>query len=125
MTALDLAARLRRREVSASEVFRSTMQRVDTAGRAVGAFVHVTPEIGERQAREADEALARGDAPRFAGVPVPIKDLTQVAGAPWEMGSEAFLGQRGTDDDGVVTLLRRAGTVMPGKTTTAEFGFAP
>lgn len=123
LSGLELAGALRRREVSALEVFRATMERVSTAGFAVGAFAHVTEEFGERQARSADRRLAAGDPAPLLGVPVPIKDLTQVAGVPWEQGSAAFAGVMGERDDGVVRLLQEAGTVMPGKTSTAEFGF--
>ena len=43
LSALDLAATLRRGEVSAKEVLEHTLERVRTAGAAVGAFAHVTP----------------------------------------------------------------------------------
>ncbi len=135
LSALDLAAALRRGDLSATEVNEATEHRIATAGAAVGAFAHTTPELAERQAREADRVLTEWRAagspdgpdapPPFLGVPVPIKDLNQVAGVPWEAGSAVMRGNVADLDDGVVTLLRNAGTVMVGKTTTPEFGFPP
>lgn len=129
MSALELAGALRRREVSAVEVNAATQARIAGAGTKVGAFAHATPELAEEQARDADLALAEatstGAVPEFLGVPVPIKDLNQVAGAPFEAGSALLRGNKAQVDDGVVTLLREAGTIMVGKTTTPEFGFPP
>ncbi|MDX5318620.1 MAG: amidase, partial [Actinomycetes bacterium] len=127
LSALDLAAALRRGEFSAAEVLDHTQRRMETVGAAVGAFAHPTPELAAAQATEADAALVRqrhGGAPMppFLGVPVPVKDLAMVAGQPFEAGSAAMRGFVAPVDDGVVTLLREAGTVMVGKTTTPEFG---
>jgi amidase len=60
--------------------------------------------------------------PPLAGVPCPIKDLAMVAGVPLAAGSAALAGTLAPVDDGVVSLLRDAGTLMIGKTTTPEFG---
>ncbi|NLI18535.1 MAG: amidase [Actinomycetales bacterium] len=122
LSALDLAAALRRGETSAAEVLDHTLRRAGTVGAAVGAFAVLTPDLAAAQATAADAALARGDDAPFLGVPVPIKDLAMVAGQPFEAGSLAMRGFRAQVDDGVVTLLREAGTVMVGKTTTPEFG---
>ncbi|HEX5994105.1 MAG TPA: amidase [Jiangellales bacterium] len=123
MTALELAAAIRRREISPVEVALHTAERADRLGPQVGAFVTVTPELALEQARAAEAVLASGESPPpLLGVPCPIKDLTRVAGVSCSMGSAAFEGQVADVDDGVVILLRRAGTIMVGKTTTPEFG---
>lgn len=128
LSALDLAAALARGEVSAVEVLEHTEERMAGVGAEVGAFAHATPELARTQAEEADRTLAAArrsgeKPPPFLGVPVPIKDLNQVAGQPFEAGSALMAGNLATHDDGVVTFLREAGTVMVGKTTTPEFGF--
>lgn len=125
LSALDLAAAIRRRELSAAEVLAHTQRRMEGAGALVGAFAHVTPGLASAQAAAADAAVARRDGeplPPLLGVPVPVKDLAMVAGEPFEAGSLALRGFVAPVDDGVVTLLRAAGTVMVGKTTTPEFG---
>lgn len=128
LTALQLAAALRDGETSAVDVLDHTLERAERLGAQVGAFVALTPELARTQATAADRLLAahrRGedvDLPPLLGVPLPIKDLTQVAGVPFESGSAAYRGTVAEADDGVVTLLREAGTVMVGKTTVPELG---
>ncbi|MGH8775850.1 MAG: amidase [Jiangellaceae bacterium] len=123
LTGLELAAAIRAREVSPAEVVDHTLRRAERLGSQVGAFVTVTPEQARHQAAAAETAILRGDEPPpLLGVPCPIKDLAMVAGVPFGAGSAAFAGTVAPLDDGVVTRLRAAGTLMVGKTTTPEFG---
>jgi amidase len=127
LTTLELAAAVRRRDVSPTEVLDHTIERADRLSERVGAFVTLTPELAREQARVTEKAvLAAGRAgsemPPLAGVPCPVKDLVMVAGVPFTAGSAALAGTVAPVDDGVVSLLRDAGTVMIGKTTTPEFG---
>jgi amidase len=55
-------------------------------------------------------------------VPIAIKDLTLTAGVRTTFGSAAFADFVPTVDADVVALLRAAGTVSLGKTTTSEMG---
>jgi amidase len=127
LTTLELAAAVRRRDVSPTEVLDHTIERADRLSERVGAFVTLTPELAREQARVTEKAvLAAGRAgsemPPLAGVPCPVKDIVMVAGVPFTAGSAALAGTVAPVDDGVVSLLRDAGTVMIGKTTTPEFG---
>ncbi|SJM45744.1 Amidase [Actinomycetales bacterium JB111] len=125
LSALDLAAAIRARDLSPTEVAEHTLDRIDRLGDEVGAFVHVSPERARQDAHRAEDLLAASDGeplPPFLGVPLPIKDLNQVAGIPMRAGSAAVDETVPEVDDGAVDLLRRAGTVMVGKTTTPEFG---
>ncbi|GAA4285901.1 amidase [Georgenia daeguensis] len=133
LSALDLAAAVRAGDVSPGEVAEHTLERAHRLGPGVGAFVHVADARARAQAAEAEELLAGvgsaagddGALPPFLGVPVPVKDLTMVAGLPFEAGSAALAGFVAPVDDGVTTLLRAAGTLMVGKTTTPELGLPP
>ena len=123
LTALELATAMRRREVSPTEVLEHTLSRAEAVGRQVGAFVTLAPDLARDQARGAEkDILDGGDLPPLLGVPCPVKDLTRVAGVRFGAGSAALADVVATVDDGVATLLREAGTVMVGKTTTPEFG---
>jgi amidase len=126
-TALELAAALRRGEVSAVEVTEQALARAERLDARLGLFVTRTPQRALAQAAAADVALAaaRRDGtptPPLLGVPCPVKDLARVAGVPCSLGSRAFDGYVPEVDDGVVTLLREAGTVLLGTTTTPELG---
>jgi amidase len=84
----------------------------------VGAYVTV---CGER-------ALEEARAPRpgpFAGVPIPIKDLTETAGVRTTFSCKAFADYVPERDRVVVRRLREAGFVVLGKTNTPELGTAP
>ncbi|MBD0292109.1 MAG: amidase [Jiangellaceae bacterium] len=123
LTALELARLVTGREVSPTEILDHTLTRAHALGERVGAFVAVTEGLAREQARAVEKSVLSGvSVPPLAGVPCPIKDLTMVAGQPFTMGSAAFAGTLAPVDDGVVTLLRDAGTLMVGKTTTPELG---
>lgn len=128
-SAVEIAAAVRARRLSAVEVTEEALARAESLGPRLGAFVTVTPELALAQARAVDEAITRGEGGSLslAGVPCPIKDLNQVAGVPMSAGSRVLASTPivPTVDDGVVTRLREAGTTMVGKTTTPEFGFPP
>jgi amidase len=125
LSARGLAAAIRSGETSPREVLAHTMERASTLGPEVGAFVRLTPELAQQQADDAVARLAQGDPAPLLGVPVPIKDLTMVAGVEMNAGSAAMRGFVPEADDGVVTRLREAGTVMIGKTSTPEMGLPP
>ena len=122
LSARQLAASIRRGALSPVEVTEHTLERAERIGPSVGAFVTTTPELALEQAHAAEKQLASRDVPPLLGVPCPIKDLNQVAGVPFGAGSRALQGFVSPVDDGVVTALREAGTIMVGKTTTPEFG---
>lgn len=122
-TALETARAVRARDVSAREVLEQTLARAEERG-SVGAFAHLTGEYAAAQAERIDQLISRGSDPgALAGVPFPIKDLTQVRGLPCEYGSATLVGHVAKVSDGVVLKAEAAGTLTVGKTTTPEFGF--
>src|SRR3954449_3465110 len=120
--ALEIAAALRRRELSAVELLDACLEAVDARNDDVNAVVWRDDEAARAAARHADEQLARGSDAAFLGVPIPIKDLTPVAGRPVTYGSRG--GPTGVSQEGELTTdtLRRAGFVLCGRTNTPEFG---
>lgn len=130
--ALETAAALRSGELDAREHTEQTLTAAREVGGTVGAFAHVLEDLSRRQAEaaatELETARRTGTLDRLAaerpllGVPLPIKDLTQIAGEPFEAGSAVLRGNRAEVTDGVAQLLMDAGTVTIGKTSTPEFG---
>lgn len=126
LTARELVRAIRSGEASPTEVVDHALERAERIGPKIGAFVTLTADLARNQAREAERLLAAGDdVPPLLGVPCPIKDLNQVAGVPIRRGSAAIPADPAPVDDGIVTLLRNAGTIMIGKTNTPEFGLPP
>ena len=102
------------------------MARVEAALRAIEA---AQPRLNAFTAVLADEALARaGELDRqqsvgpLQGVPVVVKDLFDVAGAPTTGGCGAYEGRTAKEDSDVVAALRAAGAVVVAKTNQHELG---
>lgn len=81
--------------------------------------------LRDRAETLADAAARDAEPPRSGlhGIPIAIKDLTEVAGLPWTAGSPVFRDRVGAVDEPYVARLRDAGLVIVGKTNTPEFGF--
>jgi len=129
LSAIELAAAMRRRELSPVEVADHYLSRIARHDARLGAFVTVTDGLAREQAAAAEQALIDRAAdpyglPPLLGVPVPVKDLVQVAGVRCTFGSAAFADNVPAADDGVVSRLRAAGCVLLGKTNAAEFGIS-
>src|SRR5436309_3218858 len=120
---LDLADSLRRRELSATELLDACLAEIDELGDELNAVVWRDDDASRAAAAEADRRLAAGDDAPFLGVPIPIKDLTEVHGQPVSYGSR---GRPETPWEGpselVVEALQRAGFVLACRTNTPEFG---
>jgi amidase len=123
LTALEQGAAVRSREISPLDLVEHYLERIDRLDATVGAFVTVTAELARAQAGEAQRRAADDNSVGpLHGVPVPVKDLAATAGVRTTFGSAAFADFVPDYDDTVVTLLRRAGTVMLGKSNAPEFG---
>jgi amidase len=123
LTATELAARIRRRELSASEVVGAHLARIEAVNPAVNAIVTLDVAGARRAAAEADRRLARGAASGLLhGLPIAVKDLEDTAGMRTTYGSSIYRDHVPTEDTLMVSRLRRAGAIVIGKTNTPEFG---
>src|ERR1700683_5516465 len=120
--ALELAAALKARELSAVELLDACLAAVDALNGQLNAIVWRNDEQARASAAEADRRLAAGEAAPFLGVPLPIKDLTAVAGWPVSYGSRGGPAGVSEESELVVEALERAGFVLCGRTNTPEFG---
>ena len=122
-TATALGARIRDHEVSAAEVMRAHLARIDAVNPDLNAIVTLDREGALAAADEADRQLARGDdVGPLHGLPIAVKDLEDTAGMRTTYGSTVFRDNVPTADTLLVTRLRRAGAIVIGKTNTPEFG---
>src|SRR6266446_1875832 len=118
--ALGLADRVRREEVTPSELLEAAIERAESRNPAVNAVVMKLYDYGKK-------AIADGlpDAP-FRGVPLLMKDLTSpVAGVRMTRGSKFFADAPPSPADSEhVKRLKRAGLVIFGRTNTCELGLS-
>jgi amidase len=121
-SALQLAAALRARELSAVELLDACLAAVDQRNPELNAVIWRDDEAARAAARDADARIAAGEEAPFLGVPIPIKDLTPVAGWPVTYGSNGAPEGPSEESELVVEALQRAGFVLCGRTNTPEFG---
>jgi amidase len=120
--ALELAAALRSRELSALELLDACLAAVDARDPELNAVTWRNDEQARADAAEADRRLADGEDAPFLGVPMPIKDLTPVAGWPVTYGSHGAPEGSSEQSELVVDAFTEAGFVLCGRTNTPAFG---
>jgi aspartyl-tRNA(Asn)/glutamyl-tRNA(Gln) amidotransferase subunit A len=119
--ATELAARIRRREVSTVEALAEHRERIERLNPELNAIVTESHEADEC-AREAERAVLRGDAlGPLHGVPFTVKDTFDAARLRTTRGSRLFADRIAEHDATVVARARAAGGVLLGKTNTPEF----
>jgi len=119
---LDLAAALRAKELSAVELLEACLAVVDERNPELNAVIWRDDDGARAAASDADARIAAGEEAPFLGVPIPIKDLTAVAGWPVTYGSNGASDEPSEESELVVEALQRAGFVLCGRTNTPEFG---
>lgn len=120
--AVELAAMVRRREVSARELLAAHLQRIDATNPAVNAIVTLDVDGAQAQAAAADEATARSESiGPLHGLPMAHKDTHLTGGMRTTWGSPLHADFVPAHDELVVARLRAAGGIRVGKTNVPEF----
>ncbi len=122
LSASDLAARIRAREVSATEATRAALERLAAVNPRINAVIAEMPEEALAAAAAVDAALARGmDPGPMAGVPVTVKVNLDQRGHATTNGLRIQKDLVAEHDSPVVANLRRAGAIIIGRTNTPAF----
>ncbi|MCE8459268.1 amidase family protein, partial [Rhodovulum sulfidophilum] len=122
MGALEARRLIGRGQLSAEELARACIARIEAIDPAVNAVVSCDPDAllaGARQA-DADRAAGRPLGP-LHGLPLAIKDMNDVAGLPTTYGSQIFRDNIPAADDALVAGLRAAGALPFCKTNVPEW----
>ena len=123
LPATELAARIRRRDLSPVEVTEAYLRRIEARNPVVNAYTLVLGDQAMDAARVAEKAvMAGGSLGPLHGVPIGIKDLDDVAGVPTSMASRAVHNRVPNTSAAAVERLLDAGAIVLGKTNTPEFG---
>ncbi len=110
------------RRTKASDLASEYYERIERKNPQLNAFLSLTKERALAQAARIDALAARGDPlPVLAGIPIAIKDVLVMQGAPSTAGSKILQGYRPPYDATVVKRLEAAGAVLLGKTNCDEF----
>ncbi len=121
LPAVEMARQIRDKFVSPVEAADAHLAQIEKLNSKLNAFVHVDAECVRRQARQAEEAVMRGQPLGLLhGVPVSIKGSIDVAGMRSESGTRLRAGYVAERDAPLVARLRNAGPIVLGTTNTPE-----
>lgn len=115
---------LRRGDVTSKELTEQSLAAIEATQGTLNAFRVVTVDDARRAAAEADDARARGEDRPLLGVPLCIKDDTDLAGHPTAFGCAGDFPPAKHDAE-IVRRLKDAGAVIVGKTHSSELGQWP
>lgn len=109
--------------VTTDSLLASCLARIAEVDSEVGAFTWLDPtavDQADELGRELQQGRSRGP---LHGIPVAIKELFDVVGAPMTYGSEVLPGEPALTDAAMVRRLRDAGAIIVGTTRSHEFGW--
>jgi aspartyl-tRNA(Asn)/glutamyl-tRNA(Gln) amidotransferase subunit A len=124
LTIGEIAAALRRKDVSPVELTEALLQRIEAIDHTLHCFITQTADLAMQQARQAEQELYSGaDRGPLHGIPIALKDLYATKGIRTTCHSALLENWLPTEDATAVAKLREAGTVLLGKLGMHEFAF--
>jgi aspartyl-tRNA(Asn)/glutamyl-tRNA(Gln) amidotransferase subunit A len=121
LTAAEISRQVSWREVSAVEVTKAHLARIEEVEPKVDAFLEIASDRALARAAEVDAEVSKGAPLPLAGVPVAIKDVLDVEGLRTTCGSRILEGYHPPFTATCVRRLEEAGCVVVGKTNMDEF----
>ena len=124
MSLADTGALIRCKQISPTELVAAALRRINDLNPKLNAFLTITGELAEQQARVAEEEIQKSNyRGPLHGVPVSLKDLIYTQGIRTTAGSKILADFVPDADATVVDKLREAGAVLVGKNTMHEFAY--
>ncbi|MBA3450016.1 MAG: amidase [Chloroflexia bacterium] len=124
LPAVELAARIRAREISPVEVVDAVLRRADELNPRFNAFTVILGEAARAQARQAEAAARRGDPlGPLHGVPISVKDNLLMTGQACTYGSRLLRDNIAREDAPGIARVVAAGAIIVGRTNTPEFAW--
>jgi aspartyl-tRNA(Asn)/glutamyl-tRNA(Gln) amidotransferase subunit A len=121
-TLAELRAEIVAGTTKAADLAAGYYERIDALNPRLNVYLSLSKERALAQAERVDALAAKGDPlPPLAGIPVGIKDVLVMKGAPATAGSKILQGYKPPYDATAVGRLEAAGAVLLGKTNCDEF----
>ena len=122
LTIAEASRRIQARILSPVELTQAYLDRIAALDGRLNAYILVLQEQALAEARRAEAEIAAGNyRGRLHGIPLGIKDIYNTAGVATTGHSALFRDHVPAEDATTVRLLRQAGAVILGKTSTWEF----
>lgn len=123
LSAVEARRLIGRKALSPVELTESCIKRIEKVDGALNAITAIDEEGSQEAAKEAEDAVMRGDdLGLLHGLPVGIKDLQATKGLRTTWGSLLHEDNVPDYDDPVVANVRSEGGIILCKTNTPEFG---
>jgi AtzE family amidohydrolase len=125
LDATDIAAKVRRQQVSASDIARAALDRAAALNPTLNCFSAILHDSAMRDAAELDRRIARGTDPGpLAGVPFAVKNLFDIKGVTTLAGSKILeKAPVAKTDATAVARLKTAGAILIGASQMDEFAY--
>jgi amidase len=124
LSAAELAALVKSKQVSAHEAAAANLARLDAVNPKLNAVIDHRPEEVLKQAAEVDARIARGeDVGPLAGVPITVKVNIDLEGFATTNGLKQLRDMIAKSSNPVADNLRKAGAVILGRTNTPAFSY--
>ena len=117
----ELEKKLRNGDTSSVDITASVFERIEAVEERVHSYITILKEEALESAQRADEEIRKGAASPLMGIPIAIKDLLCTRGVRTTCGSHILHNFIPPYDATVITKLKEAGAVFPGKTNMDEF----
>ncbi len=121
LTIHELQEMLTRRQVSAVELTKDVLDRIEKVEDRVKAYITLDPEGALKQAEAADKELKEGTGGLLCGIPLSIKDVLCTEGMRTTCGSRILENFVPPYDASSIVKLKQAGGVLLGKVSMDEF----
>lgn len=125
MTVLELGELIKTKQITSEELTRIFLHRLKRYNHVLEAVVTYTEELAYKQAKEADEMLARGIyLGPLHGIPYGLKDIISVPQYKTTWGSRTFKDQVLDIEASVYKKLKSAGAVLVAKLATGSLAYS-
>ena len=121
LTIKQALQKLKSREISATELTRAYLDRIEKFGSELNCYITTTPERALEDAAKSDERYANGNALILDGMPIAMKDLFATRGIRTTAASKMLENFIPEYESTVSQKFIDAGTVLLGKANLDEF----
>ncbi|PTD07571.1 Glutamyl-tRNA, partial [Fusarium culmorum] len=120
LTATEVIAKIRDGKLSVEAYAESLLARIKERDPVVKGWVYLNPDQVLSEARRLDQIPRENRGP-LHGVAVGVKDVIYTKDMPTQFNSPIYEGDAPQVDAASIIILRKAGALILGKTTTTEF----
>ena len=123
LSAVELRARIIRKQVSPVEITRAVLARAERLQPELNCFITLCGDKAMSQAQAAERKVMAGEPLGLLhGIPLTVKDIVNTSGVRTTFGALPFRNNVPDQDAVAIARLRAQGAILIGKTTTPEFG---